>query len=111
MISAKQAREKQLTINWRDNYEAAKVYKKGKKRALKEIEEEINAALAEGNNLVYFTFTNDLYGLKLVTSEAEYRLAHADFAKDIEEELKKLGYRIKIEYSTISSKKWWKISW
>lgn len=112
MITAKQAREKQLTINWRDNEKAVKAYKKEKEEMLKEIEEEIHNALVRDDNFIsYFIFTNRLYDLKLVTNWTEYKLAHADFVKDIEKELIQLGYKITVEHAVNSYEKWWVISW
>lgn len=112
MITAKQAREKQLTINWKDNEKAVKTYKKEKEEMLKEIEEEIhNALIGEDNFISYFIFTNKLHDLALVTSWTKYKLAHADLVKDIEKELIQLGYKITVEHAVNSYEKWWKIEW
>lgn len=112
MISAKQAREKQLTINWRDNEKAVKAYKKERENVLKRLEEEIHKALVGNDNFInYAIFFHTLYDLKLVTDSVEYELAHADFVKDIKKELTQLGYKITVEHAVNSYEKWWKIEW
>lgn len=112
MITAKQAREKQLTISWRDNEKAVEAYKKEKEKTLKRIEESIHKTLIGDDNFIsYAIFANKLRDLELVTSWTEYKLARADFAKDIEKELVQLGYKITVEHAVNSYEKWWKIEW
>ncbi len=112
MISAKQAKENQRTINWKDNKKAVRVFEEEKKEVLKEIEEEIHKALVGDSNYIsYFIYTKTLYSLERVASSTEYSLAHEELIRDVCNQLNNLGYKIETVKSNVHYTEWWEISW
>lgn len=110
MISATQARKKQMSINWRDNKKAVAAYDSKMKGVLKNIEHEINETLTgEEQHISYFWHPEYFSKLEAATQGAEFTLAVNDMQKEIKEYLESLGYVI--EDNRSYGNYWWNISW
>lgn len=94
MINAKQARQKQASINWRDNSLLVAQCEILKEKILMDIEMEINEALLIGEKQTIF-FLPDEYERNLKVKGVHRALveqAFYDTAKNIHLQLQELGY-------------------
>lgn len=97
MINAQQAREKQLTINWKDNKQLLKTYGEELAKMHKIVENLVNEAIVENSNYVHVRLERyEPVNLEDVArSRAEYKIAKKEFWEHLEDWLADLEFKTK----------------